>query len=146
MPARMPPKRFATAPTTKAGLHRLQEGAPRGALFSWGRRRDSHDGMIRAAPLLLALAFLAACAVPEARLRAGLINAGLSEPLAACMAERMVDRLSLIQLRRIGDLPQARGAVSVADFLHRVRALRDPEILAISSSAAALCAAGLARR
>jgi hypothetical protein len=92
-----------------------------------------------------ALVCLAACAVPEARLRAGLVNAGLSESLAACMAERMVDRLSLAQLGRIGDLPRAREASSVQDFLRRVRSLRDPEILAVSSSSAALCATGLAR-
>lgn len=88
---------------------------------------------------------LSACAVPEARLRAGLINAGLSESLAACMAERMVDRLSLTQLRRIGELPRAREAASVSEFLRRVRSLRDPEILAVSSSSAALCATGFAR-
>lgn len=88
---------------------------------------------------------LSACALPEARLRAGLINAGLSESLAACMAERMVDRLSLAQLRRIGDLPRAREASSVTEFLGRVRSLRDPEILAVSSSSAALCASGLGR-
>jgi len=84
---------------------------------------------------------LAACAVPEARLRAGLVNAGLSEPMAACMAERMADRLSLMQLRRLGDLPYARDERTVPGFLHRVRSLRDPEILAASSSSAALCAA-----
>ena len=98
---------------------------------------------MRKAPriLLLALpALLASCAVPEARLRAGLINAGLSEPMAACMAERMVDRLSLAQLGRIADLPRARGAASVAEFLHRLRSLRDPEILTVSSAAAAVCA------
>ena len=93
---------------------------------------------------LAALLCLAACAVPEARLRAGLTNAGLSEPLAACMAERMVDRLSLAQLRRIGDLPRAREATSVPEFLRRVRSLRDPEIWSVSSSSAALCATGLA--
>lgn len=90
--------------------------------------------------LTLALALLASCAVPEARLRAGLVNAGLSEPMAACMAERMVDRLSLAQLRRIGDLPYARGERTVAGFLHRMRALRDTEILTVSSAAAAVCA------
>jgi hypothetical protein len=94
--------------------------------------------------LLLATALLAACAVPEARLRAGLVNAGLSPSLAACMAERMADRLSLMQLRRIGDLPRASSSTSVAQFLHRVRALGDTEILAASSSSAALCATGLA--
>jgi len=94
---------------------------------------------------LAMLLVLSACGMPEARLRAGLIDAGLSEPLAACMAERMVDRLSLTQLRRIGDLPRARAATSVAEFLRRVRSLRDPEIWSVSSSSAAVCATGLAR-
>ena len=83
---------------------------------------------------------LTACAIPEARLRTGLMNAGLSQPMAACMAERMADRLSLMQLRRIGDLPHATSAVSVTQFLHRVRALGDTEILGVSASAAAVCA------
>ncbi|HEV7660317.1 MAG TPA: hypothetical protein VGO55_10770 [Allosphingosinicella sp.] len=91
----------------------------------------------------LALALLASCAVPEARLRAGLVNAGLPRSLAACMAERMAERLSLIQLRRIGDLPRASSSVSVEQFLHRVRSLGDAQILAVSSSSAALCAVGL---
>ena len=86
---------------------------------------------------------LSACAIPEARLRHGLENAGLSRPMAACMAQRMADRLSLIQLRRIGDLPYARESVSVSEFLHRIRALGDAQILGVSSSAAALCAVGI---
>ncbi|HEV2815666.1 MAG TPA: hypothetical protein VGW40_00375 [Allosphingosinicella sp.] len=97
--------------------------------------------MKRAFPFLVILPLLSACAVPEARLRAGLVNAGLPRPLAGCMAERMVDRLSLMQLRRIGDLPRAREAVSVAEFLHRVRALGDAEVLAVSAGSAAVCEA-----
>lgn len=89
---------------------------------------------------LFALALLASCATPEARFRTGLVNAGLSRPMAACMAERMVDRLSLGQLRRIGDLPYAREERTVTGFLHRVRALGDAEILTASSAAAAICA------
>jgi hypothetical protein len=97
---------------------------------------------MKRAPFLLAvIALLSSCAAPEARLRAGLVNAGLRPPLAACMAERTVDRLSLMQLRRLGDLPRARQAVSVAEFLHRVRALGDPEVLSVSASAAAVCEA-----
>jgi len=83
--------------------------------------------------------------VPEARLRTGLINAGLSQSLAACMAERMVDRLSLAQLMRIADLPKAREAESVDRFLRRIRSLGDPEIVAVATSSAALCATGFAR-
>jgi hypothetical protein len=92
---------------------------------------------------LLACLALAACAIPEARLRTGLRNAGLSEAMAACMAERMADRLSLIQLRRIGDLPYASSSGSVSEFLHRIRSLGDPQILSVSSSSAALCAVGM---
>jgi len=86
-------------------------------------------------------ALISGCAVPEGRLRAGLEHAGLSRPMAACMAERMVDRLSLMQLRRIGDLPRAGEAVSVAEFLHRVRSLGDAQVLSVSAGAAAICEA-----
>ncbi|MBO9621944.1 MAG: hypothetical protein J7500_04450 [Sphingomonas sp.] len=98
----------------------------------------------RTALLLAAAALLSGCAVPEARLRTGLVRPGLPKPLSACMAERMVDRLSLAQLMRIADLPEADEARSLDQFLHKVRALGDPEILGVTTSAAALCATGLA--
>ena len=104
--------------------------------------------MRNAPPLLVApllAAALSACAVPEDRLRTGLVNAGLSRPLAACMAERMVDRLGLAQLLRIADLPRVGEAESVEHVLRRMRALGDPEIVAVSTSSAALCATGLGR-
>ena len=95
-------------------------------------------------PLVAATLMLAGCATPEARLRTGLNNAGLSKAMSACMAERMVDRLSLVQLRRLsalGSLKDKRIAdMSLDQFLHKVRALKDAEILAVSTSSAALCA------
>ena len=42
---------------------------------------------------IVALA-LAGCATPETRIRTALTEAGLSKPVASCMADRMVDRLS----------------------------------------------------
>jgi len=93
---------------------------------------------------LAALALLAGCGVPEARLRTGLERAGLSRPLAGCMAHRMAARLSIAQLRRIGDLPEARHSGSVPEFLHNVRALGDRQIVSVSTSSAALCATGFA--
>lgn len=95
--------------------------------------------------LALALSLsLAGCATPETRLRTGLQNAGLSKAMSACMAERMVDRLSLVQLRRLsalGSLKEKRlGDLSFDQFLHKVRALKDPEILTVTTSSAALCA------
>ena len=99
---------------------------------------------MRLAVLSLSLFALAACATPEARLRTGLVNAGLSQPIASCMAERMVDRLSLLQLRRLAALGSLRDKhiadLSLSQFLHKVRALKDPEILAVSTSSAAICA------
>ena len=101
--------------------------------------------MRRLIPILFAALALPACAVPEDRLRTGLTNAGLAKPLASCMAERMVDRLSLAQLLRMADLPRVREAATIPEFLRRVRALGDAEILGVASSSAALCATGLAR-
>ena len=94
--------------------------------------------------LLMSGLALAGCATPETRLRNGLRSAGLSEPMAACMADRMNDRLSLVQLRRLSALGSLKGKkvadMSVDQFLHKVRALKDAEILAVSTSSAAVCA------
>ncbi|KQZ69612.1 hypothetical protein ASE06_02030 [Sphingopyxis sp. Root214] len=99
---------------------------------------------LAALPLALLSLALAGCATPETRLRTGLNNAGLSKAMSACMAERMVDRLSLVQLRRLsalGSLKDKRVTdLSLDQFFHKVRALRDPEILTVSTSSAALCA------
>ena len=88
--------------------------------------------------------FLANCATPETRLRTGLIEAGLPSPQAACMAERMADRLSLLQLKRLGSLGALKdkdpNSMTEAEFLHQVRALNDAEILTVSVSSAAVCA------
>lgn len=89
-----------------------------------------------ALPVLAALA-LAGCATvsPEARVRSKLIEAGLRPPVAGCMAERMVDRLSLTQLKRLqslGGLPNKDvRAMSVDELAHRLRALQDPEIVSV---------------
>lgn len=105
------------------------------------------DAIARPAALLAGLAamtLLAGCATPEQRVRSGLIDAGLSRPMATCMAGRMVERLNLLQLRRIGRLGDLRDAnmreLSVDQFLHRARALGDPEILAVMTTSAGICA------
>lgn len=72
------------------------------------------------------------------------MDAGLSKPIASCMADRMVDRLSLIQLNRLSGLKKLRGAdmrkVTVDEFLKRTRSLQDPEILGVVSSSGLICA------
>lgn len=103
---------------------------------------------IRAFALALPAAamLLSSCATvsPEWKVRAGLIEAGLSPRMARCMAERMVDRLSLMQLRRLQSLASLRkshmGEMTVDRFLYKVRALEDPEIFMVTSKAAIVCA------
>ncbi|ETI64899.1 hypothetical protein C100_04895 [Sphingobium sp. C100] len=103
--------------------------------------------LIRSLGLLsIAGPLLASCASlsPESQLRAGLVDAGLSPRMAGCMAEHMVDRLSLTQLRKLQSLKAIRkshsGEMTVSHLLHELRALRDPEIVAVTSKAAFTCA------
>lgn len=92
----------------------------------------------------LPLVALLGCATPETRLRTGLMNAGLSAGQSACMADRMVNKLSLLQLRRIASLRnfgrERIGDMSVDRFLHNIRSLEDTEILAVTTRAALSCA------
>lgn len=87
---------------------------------------------------------LSACATPETRVRTALTDAGLSQPIAACMADRMVDRLSLIQLNRLSGLKKLRDKdvrkLSIDEFLRRTRSLQDPEILSVVTSSGLICA------
>lgn len=100
--------------------------------------------MKRIALVSIAVLALSACATPETRVRAALMDAGLSQPIAACMAGRMVDRLSLIQLNKLNGLKKLRGQdmrkVTVEEFLRRTRALQDPEILGVATSSGLICA------
>jgi hypothetical protein len=93
---------------------------------------------------VLPLLALAACATPESRVRTALLDAGLPRPVASCMAQRMVDRLSLGQLQklsRLSGISKAQiGQLSVNELLRRTGALGDPEILAVVTTAGIGCA------
>lgn len=95
-----------------------------------------------ALPLLLAVT-IAGCATPETRIRNALVEAGLSKPIAGCMADRMVDRLSLGQLnklRGLGKLQDKKSRqLSIEEFVKRTKALQDPEILAVVTSSGVIC-------
>jgi hypothetical protein len=94
---------------------------------------------------------LAGCAqtIAESRVRSALEGAGLSSPQAECMAGRMVDRLTIDQLRKLEALGprdgEARRPASLPDFVERVRRVGDAEVIAVTASSAGLCAAGLGR-
>jgi type IV pilus biogenesis protein CpaD/CtpE len=100
--------------------------------------------MIKIAGPFLVVALLSGCATPETRVRTALLDAGLSKPIATCMADRMVDRLSLIQLNKLSGLKKLRNSnvqkLSVDEFLKRTRSLQDPEILGVVTSSGLICA------
>ncbi|MFC3443553.1 hypothetical protein ACFOKF_20560 [Sphingobium rhizovicinum] len=96
--------------------------------------------------LVAAIVLLPSCTSlsPESRLRSGLEEAGLPPKMAGCMAKRMADELSLTQLRRLQSLASLRKShmeeMTIERLLHKVRALKDPEIFAVTSGAALRCA------
>lgn len=95
--------------------------------------------------LLVSLAVLTACTTsPETRVRNSLLKMGLSPSMAYCMAERMVDRLSLVQLRRLSSLSSIKESqlreMTIDEFIYRTLALQDPEILSVVTSSGLRCA------
>ena len=105
---------------------------------------------LRRAALLLvptAALLLTACGGAETKLRKGLMNAGLSEGMASCMAKPMADKLSINQLMKLNSLSKVPGLdprrTSYDKLMHHVRALGDPEIVRITASAAVGCAIGI---
>ncbi len=99
-------------------------------------------------PIAFAVAaLLTACTTvsTEARVREKLLEAGLKPRMAECVAPRLVDRLSLAQLRKLGQLaklPRERdvGQMRIEDFLARLKALGDLEIVSVVTRAGLGCA------
>ena len=103
---------------------------------------------MRVARFLLPVGFLLAgggCVetIAESRVQSALLDAGLSAANADCMAERMVDRLSIAQLRKLQKLRGEKR--SLGDYVSAIRRVGDAEALAVTASSAALCGTGLAR-
>ncbi|WP_332810684.1 hypothetical protein [Sphingomonas sp.] len=95
-------------------------------------------------PLLAAL-LVAGCATSvESRVESKLIEAGLSRPMASCMAERLVDRLSNDQLRELGGLANLRdrnlGTMTIEQLLRHLRASVDPQVYEVVTRAGIGCA------
>ena len=99
-------------------------------------------------PILIACTFafaLSGCAtLYENHIESKLVDAGLSRPAAACLADRMVDRLSRRQLDSLGRLAGGSDRpisdMNVAQFLRQYRAALDPEIYSVLAGAGLRCA------
>lgn len=103
----------------------------------------------RLATLGLGGLLLAGCVqtIAESRVQSALVDAGLDRGNADCMASRMVDRLTIEQLRKLEGLkPQGNEPAqptTLEGYIERVARVGDAEVLAVTSSSAALCVAGL---
>jgi len=84
--------------------------------------------------------------VTQARVEAALVSAGAPPELAACMAPKMVERLSLVQLKKLERLRADEGEnivpLSSTELIGRIQRVYDPEALQITGAAAARCALG----
>ena len=84
--------------------------------------------------------------VTEDRVEAALINAGAPPELAACMAPKMVERLSLVQLKKLEALKAGEGEnivpLSPRELMERIERVDDREALQVTGAAAAGCALG----
>lgn len=84
----------------------------------------------------------------EMRVKSALVESGISEKRAECMAERMVDRLSLGQLWKLrqGMAPQEgepEEGYGLGELVKRLRRVGDGEAVAVLTTSAGLCTIGL---
>jgi hypothetical protein len=84
----------------------------------------------------------------EMQVKGALVDAGIGEKRAACMAERMVDRLSIGQLWKLrqGMAPQEgepEEGYGLGELIKRLRRVGDGEAVAVLTTSAPLCALGI---
>ena len=84
----------------------------------------------------------------ELQVKGALVESGIGEKRAACMAERMVDRLTIGQLWKLrqGMAPQAgepEEGYGLGELVKRLRRVEDGEAVAVLTTSAGLCAIGI---
>lgn len=94
------------------------------------------------AAFLLAVLALSGCVeeMKESRVKKALINGGLSEQLAGCMAHRMAQKLTIAQLRKLQALAGPKRGVT--DYVAALKRVGDADAVEVTLSSAALCKAG----
>ncbi|MCZ8370372.1 MAG: hypothetical protein O9293_10470 [Porphyrobacter sp.] len=84
----------------------------------------------------------------EMQVKSALVESGIGEKRATCMAERMVDRLTLGQLWKLrqGMAPQEgepEEGYGLGELIKRLRRVDDGEAVAVLTTSAGLCALGI---
>ncbi len=82
------------------------------------------------------------------KVKGSLVEAGMGEERAECMADRMVERLTLGQLWKLrqGMAPQdgePENADGLGELIKRLRRVGDGEAVAVLTTSAGLCAIGI---
>jgi hypothetical protein len=82
------------------------------------------------------------------QVKGALVEAGIGEKRAACMATRMVDRLTIVQLWKLRQGMAAQpgepeGGYGLGELVKRLRRVGDGETVAVLTTSAGLCAIGL---
>ena len=82
------------------------------------------------------------------QIEGALVRSGIGEKRAACMAERMVDRLTIVQLWKLrqgmaaqpGEPEEGYG---IGELIKRLDRVDDGEAVAVLTTSAGLCAIGI---
>jgi hypothetical protein len=77
---------------------------------------------------------VAACATPSQRISSKLVSYGVPEPQAVCVGDKLEDRLSISQLRRVSEIAKRSrtdaGRVTIAQFAQALDQPGDEELVA----------------
>lgn len=84
----------------------------------------------------------------EMQVKSALVESGIGEKRAACMAQRMVERLTIGQLwaLRQGMAPregEPEEGYGLGELVKRLRRVGDGEVVAVLTTSAGLCALGI---
>ncbi|WP_260922547.1 hypothetical protein [Novosphingobium sp. 9] len=89
---------------------------------------------------------LSGCAsrIAYSHVRDSLVEAGVPPPTAECMAQRMTDRLTVKQLKKLKALKGA-GHASMSDLALLAARIDDPEVVRVTVKSAVVCSVQTAR-
>lgn len=106
--------------------------------------------LMRVLVLLAGVAVFAGLADPliAGRIEASLVEAGVGEKRAECMAGRMVDRLNVVQLWKLRQGMAAQegepeDGYGLGELIKRLDRVDDGEAVAVLTTSAGLCALGI---
>lgn len=80
------------------------------------------------------MVLLAGCATPSQRISSKLVSYGVPEPQAVCVGDKLEDRLSISQLRRVSEIAKRSrneaGRVTITQFAQALDKPGDEELVA----------------